>query len=329
MAITGIFSYLTTADSFDTHWGTINAQRPDAPLVLPDSTTLATFRAMKNSMQLSFGGVTTAADAERVSTGGLFDARQKLQPRFVQFGGNVRLYLADTKFAKVAPASPGLMSGRPVYEVAGEAVSAAWTSINAATGLPHFTPPLDMRSLDDDTAVDYTLSDFNDELAALLGAFKADHDATMNATQMRANRNALLPPIYEAMKNYRATALVILSATNPLRATIPRLTPPAGTTPPAVTLSGGWDNALMLATLNWTKSAAKDLLKLQLRGCTGGTYKADEEEIIADLLPDAVQWQGNWGLTAPGAVVSLKLYVMNTHNNENGGKAFKVVRPSS
>ena len=329
MAITSIFSYLETADSFDIHWASVNNSRPTAPLILPDGTTLAMFRTMKTNMNNSFTAVSSSATGNRVAMGALLDARNLLQPRFVQFGGSVRLYLEGTRFEKIAPESPNLLAGREVYEKAGESVAKGWEDINDAGTVGRFVPPLVLRSLEDDTALDYTLGDFEGQLTELLDAFRFDHDAGMDVTQKRSDRNVLLPPIYKAMKDYRATALLELGKTNPLRATIPRLTPPAGTTPPAVTLTGGWDNTLGLAVLNWTKSAAKDLLKLQLRGCTGGTYKTDEEEIIADLLATDTHWQGNWGLTAPGAVVSLKLYVMNTHNNENGGKAFKVVRPSS
>lgn len=48
---------------------------------------------------------------------------------------------------------------------------------------------------------------------------------------------------------------------------------------------------------------------------------------MATLDKDAVSWTGNWGLEAPGATATFKVYVMTTTGNENGGKAVKIVRP--
>ncbi len=327
MPITGIYSYLSTADDFETQWSNVNAARPSNPIVLPDGTTLVMFKAMNVALKASFVAVSDAATDERTASGNLLMRRQAIQPRIVQFGGTVRLYLGQSQFARVAPDSPALLAGRPVYERAGEAIIKAWTDIDAATGIPHFTAPLLMPDLTDDTANDYDITTFEAHFAQLMAAFGADHDAAMAATQVRANRNALMPKIYKAMKDYRATALLALAKDNPLRATIPRLTPAPGTTPPAVVLSGDWNNAILKAFLSWALAQGSDLSKLQLRGCTGGTYKADEEEIIADLPVTATDYTFDWGLTAPGAMIAVKLYVMNTHGNENGGKALRIVRP--
>ena len=38
-------------------------------------------------------------------------------------------------------------------------------------------------------------------------------------------------------------------------------------------------------------------------------------------------WEGDWGLTAPGAIARFKTYVMTADGHENGGKAVKIVRP--
>ena len=80
-----------------------------------------------------------------------------------------------------------------------------------------------------------------------------------------------------------------LPENSPALQNLPRLSPPPGTTPPALTVSGSWDASILKARLTWPASTAPNLVKLQVRGCTGGSYKAGDEEIIADfddrLLP--------------------------------------------
>jgi hypothetical protein len=110
---------------------------------------------------------------------------------------------------------------------------------------------------------------------------------------------------------------------------LPRLSPPPGTTPPALTVTGVWEAAISKAHLSWPVSTAPHLDKLQVRVCTGGSYKNSEEEIITDLPANATQYETDWCLTIPGAIASFKVYVMATMGNENGGKAVKVVRPET
>ena len=79
-------------------------------------------------------------------------------------------------------------------------MSASWFQINSATDLAPFTPPLLLPDFGTPPSAGYTLAQFENELEQLTTRFGADSRATMEATQVRANRNALLPPIYDAMK---------------------------------------------------------------------------------------------------------------------------------
>ena len=169
------------------------------------------------------------------------------------------------------------------------------------------------------------------QFSAAVENLAASYDAAINAEELlgnaRGTRNIAMTAIYERMKQYRAAAPAALPANSPVLANLPRLTPPAGTTPPPLVIEGVWDNALGKAVFSFPASTAKNLLKLQARGCTGTTYKGEDEEIIADLLPTATRFETDWGLGAPGAKISVKIYVLNTTGNENGGKAVKIVRP--
>ena len=325
--ITGVSSYPATVETFNLHWQNVNMALAPAELVLPNGTTQADFQQMKSVLATSFTDTVVAGEAERRAAANLLLARGKLQPRFVQFGQSVRLYLNQSRFADGAPKTPTLTAGLSVYQTAGGKMDISWSAINGAGDLAPFQPPLLLPDFSAPSSPGYTLAQFQAELALLETLFSDDSRATLGATQQRANRNALLPPIYEAMKNYRAACLLILPKGSPLLATLPRLTPPPGTTPKPVVVSGAWDNQLGQARLTWPAATASNVDKLQVRACTGGTYKAADEEIIADLPAATTHWEGDWGLTAPGAIATFKVFVMTTTGNENGGKAVKIVRP--
>lgn len=330
MAITSVNSYPATVEGFANHWASVNATRPNDPIVLPDGTTLADFIAMQLALTTAFAALPPATSLERAASAALKIKRGAVQPRFVQFGQAIRFYLSKTRFANAAPSSPNSTDGKQTYEKAGNDMLSGWKNINAATDLTPFAPPLLLPDFDANGAplsAGYAVATFESDLQALMDAFSADNSAGTDATQLRANRNVLLPAIYEVMKKYREACLLLLPKNSPLRATLPRLTPPAGSTPKAVVVSGTWDFQILQARLTWAAATGKDLDKLQVRGCAGPTYKAEDEEIIADLDITATHFETDWALTAPGSFACFKVYVMTTTGNENGGKAVKIVRP--
>jgi hypothetical protein len=90
-----------------------------------------------------------------------------------------------------------------------------------------------------------------------------------------------------------------LPANSPALQNLPRLSPPPGTTPPALTVTGVWEASLSKARLTWPVSSAPHLDKLQVRACTSGSYKNSEEEIITDLPANATQYFNRLGLNHP------------------------------
>ena len=174
----------------------------------------------------------------------------------------------------------------------------------------------------------YALAQFQADVVALGTAYDDARRDDAAVGFARSERTKTLNAIYERMKQFRALVPSLLPANSPARQNLPRLTPAPGTTPPRLAVTGAWDATISNARLTWPAAVAKDVSKLQVRGCTGA-YKNDEEEVVADLAADATHWEGDWGLTAPGATASFKVYVMTTTGNENGGKAVKIVRPTT
>ncbi len=329
MPITGIYSYPATAAAFENHWGAVN-EALAAPLVLPDGMALADFAARVEQMNAALAAIAPAVSQERAVAADLALKRAAITPRMAQFGQAVRLFLANTRFAGAAPRTPSPSDGEQKFKQATQTIQARWNDINGATDLAPFTPPLVLPpdSSAQPPAASYTLAAFSAEAASLSDAFAADRLAGDAATQKRRDRDALLPPIHEAMKTYREACLLLLPADSPLRATLPRLTPAPGTTPPALIVSGEWDAQVLMAHLTWPATTAPDAAKLQVRGCVGA-YKAADEEVVADLDAHNTDWQGDWGLSEPGSTVSFKVYVVATTGNENGGKPVKIMRPAT
>jgi hypothetical protein len=327
MPITGPNSYLQTSQEFLNHWDMVNQAQP-TPLVLLGGITRAKFAAMVEEMSAAFAAIVPASSHQRSASADLALKREALVPQITQFGKAVRYYLSKTRFADAAPRVPSPTMGEQSFRDAIEVIAVRWSEINAATDLAPFTPPLQwpLPTSTPGAPGNYTLADFEAQGAEVLAAFAEDKRAGEIATQKRRDRDALLPAIYDVMKSYREAVVLLLPADSPLRATLPRLSPAPGSTPSSLAVSGFWEPQVLEARLSWPATTQANVDKLQVRACAG-SYKEEDEQIVDDLDADATSWQGNWGLTAPGAIATFKVYVMTTTGNENGGKAVKIVRP--
>ena len=335
MPLTGINSYPPTVELFQEHWERVNASQPSTPIVLADGTTLADFTAMQSAMTLAFAAVAPAAQQERTAAGDLAFKRQKIQPRYVQWNQAIRFYLGKTRLKDATFRVPTATDGLLAFQTPGENILKRWQEINTSTDLAPFQPPLKLPDFSDVVPAGgpgYDDGHFGHELSAVVTAFSTDTKAAGDATQVRSNRNALLPPLREAMKNYREACLLLLPKNSPFLPTLPRLTPLPGTTPPALVATGSWDAVLGKARCEWTGLTPEDVAKfgithIQVRGCLGA-YKSENEEVVTNLLVTDTHWEGDWGLTAPGSDASFKFYAMTATGNEAGGKAVRIVRPT-
>ena len=113
-----------------------------------------------------------------------------------------------------------------------------WQALNALApiAVPGFTAPL---ALGDGT----TLAAFDARIAAARAAHRAVDAAEAEAARRRAERDALLPPLKERLKQYKSALVSIFGSNHPLVQSVPRLSPAPGTTPARVGASGAWDAA--------------------------------------------------------------------------------------
>ena len=320
MSITGIGSYDATTGEFNVNWEQANLELAPAGLLLAGDYTQASFETDRTQLLALIAAATEAAADARDTATARDVLKSALLARGKQLRGAILSKVVDNSYLKDLVALPNFTDTQSKFIDPLNALERLWAKINAAGAALQLSADITLQG-------DYTQAMFAADLTQLGADYYAANQAEENTGFARTTRNNAMAAIYERMKQYRAGATSALPKNSPALANLPRLTPAAGTTPPALVIEGVWDNAIGKAVFTFPASTAKNLLKLQARGCTGTTYRGENEEFIADLLPDATRFETDWGLGAPGAKICVKIYVMTTTGNENGGKAVKIVRP--
>ena len=320
MPITGIASYPPTMEEFNLHWVAVNAFDAAQPLVLPGSYAWSNFNADQNAVLSAITAVTQAATNARLASAQLEISKRELRERVPRFRKTVQLNYAGTSYLRDVPQTPAAGAIETKFMEPLDDMEQLWERINAAAG--DSGPGIVLPG-------NYTAADFGVNILGMRSTFQLAQSEDTELGFKRHDRDALLGPIYDRMLQYRTAVELHLPAGNPLLMSVPRLSPIPGTTPPGLVVTGEWNSTINKAYLSWPQSTFANIDKIQVRGCTGSTYKAADEEVVADLPPTATSYETDWGLTAPGALAVYKFYVMATTGNENGGKAVRIVRPTT
>ncbi len=325
MPITSFASYGPTMQAFNANWMQANSElgllTPPQPIILAGGYTQNQFQQDSAGVLSAIEEVRVFIDQARAAAIARENGKLALLTRAKQFRNSVLAQITDNTYTANLPVSPRPDVDLSKFAAPLQEMQRLWIRINDNATALGLSGPLTLQG-------SYDLLQFTTAIQQLPQLY-TNADANEEAASFaRTRRDNVMAAIYERMKQYRAAAPAMLPENSPALQNLPRLSPPPGTTPPALTVTGAWDAALTKARLTWLASTAPNLDKLQVRACTGGTYKAGDEEIVADLPANATAYDTDWGLTVPGAIASFKVYVMATKGNENGGKAVKVVRPT-
>ena len=319
MPITSIGSYDPTTAAFDVNWEEANLELAPGAITLAGNYARTDFEAERVAVLAGIARVPTLAGDARFAAADRDTAKSALITRAQQFRGAVLSKITDKTYRDRLPAAPNFTSDLSKFCEPLHTMTAMWEHINDHATELSLSAPLTLQG-------GYDVAAFAADIETLTVLTNASSKAENAVGFARATRDNEMSAIYERMKQYRAAAPADLPADSPALAKLPKLSPPPGTTPASLKVTGVWDVATARAILSWPASTVKDILKIQVRGCTG-TYKDAEEEVVADLPANATSWSGDWGLTAPGAIASFKAYIVTDSGNENGGKAIKIVRP--
>ncbi|MBC7966500.1 MAG: hypothetical protein H7Z17_11325, partial [Fuerstia sp.] len=224
-----------------------------------------------------------------------------------------------TKWERALPNVPSFSDGAGVFTPPLDDASTLWLQLNAE--LTVGGPLLLLGG--------YLQATFATDVAALKSAFAAWRSAGVVVGIALQERNEIQDKIQPVLVGYRKKLPTQFPKGHPIVNSLPDVTPAPGSTPEAVVISGVWDSTLQQARITFTPTAATDVLRFELRFCSGSNYNTDVESVISSLLPEAIpQFATLASLTSPGNVASFKVYVITTTGNEKGSNAATVTRPA-
>jgi hypothetical protein len=238
--------------------------------------------------------------------------KDTLRPRLTQFRAVVLGQHGDKLEARELPTVPAFTLAESKFLLPFDQMAVLWQRLNTQGVITLIGG--------------YTLAEFQAELAALRVAYSAVTNSVTEARIAREQRDALLIPIKQRLKQYRQLLPGLFATAHPLLVTLPALTPPAGATPDAVVLAGAWESAPSAAVFTWGASNSSRLEHYSVRACFGGTYKVAEEAVLGTVPAGTQTFRTDDGLPVAGSVISVKVYVVTRDGNERGSNAVKVTR---
>jgi hypothetical protein len=117
---------------------------------------------------------------------------------------------------------------------------------------------------------------------------------------------------------------------DPIRQSLPALTPPPGSTPDPVTATAAWDEDLSQARISFDASTAATVDHYELRYCPGSEYSTEDEITIASTpATGPLEFLTLTGLATPGttALFRVSTVTITATGNESGSNTVSVTRP--
>jgi len=251
----------------------------------------------------------------------LEQARQSAGDRVAEFNRRIRADFPANALFNRLPTVPARAGGREAFISAMDDAADLWSRVNALPPGPLFTAPMLLGG-------GWTRAQFATQRTALDAAFTGRAAALAALDVQRLTRNALQDRAQILMKLYRVKIEALHAADSMKVQSLPRLTPLPGHTPDPVALTAAWNSTVPGADLTWTASTDTELQRYEVRSCPGPDYLAEDESVIATVLPgEPLAHTATAGFDLPGAAVSYKIFVRLNTGNEAGSDAETVVRP--
>jgi hypothetical protein len=321
MPITNVGSWLPTIDEFITHWTAVNAFLSPDELTLSDGYDLSSLQIGRTAVAGALSDVQTKLNLRTTAAGDRDLKRAAMRERMVQFRSGVRAQLPGSRYLASLPKLPGFTASPGKWRDVLDDILNLWTTINAnSPAVPGFTPPLVLGG-------PYAVAAFSTQKTALDVAFTAVATTDQNLQQSRELRDSIFKPIYAKLKEYRLGVVGGLPPGNPLLDSIPRLTPPPGSTPPQTNLSAVWNPGTSEADLTWEPLTIPTLDYWSIRAHPGPKWRNDEAETIGQVFPPGLTFSTDHGLVAPGSMTLFAVFTVTTTGNERRSNVVKVIRP--
>ena len=290
-------------------------------MVLPNGTSRANLITHRDALATKQSELEGKINDHEIARGDLDIKKTDVLVRLNQFNEKVRAFLGTTSFVRALPKVPTFTDGQGHFVPPVDDMSTLWTKINAAVGVPNFTPPLTLLG-------GYTLVLYQVELTAIKTQFETVGREEVQVRLKRGERTALEEVIYPLLKLYRQVVPTYFAANSPLISSMPALSPEPGSTPDAVDATGVWNAPTTQGKITWTAPTATDVDKIEIRSSPGSTYNSEDETVVGTVAKDAPrEFLTSHGLGTPGAVAVFKVYVITLTGNEKGSNTVKITRP--
>jgi len=309
---------LNKIDQYVAHWTSVNVALGATPLILRGAYALANLNTDRTAIATAFAAVQTADNTRQIAASDRDIKLAALKEKLRQFRAAVQGQIAGTAYVNALPVIPSASKTVGDWFNAFDDMNNLWTQINAAT-IAGFTGPLKLSG-------GYLIAAFGTDYTALKTVYTAVTTATKNATIAREQRNDLLDVVYNRLKEYTPFVNGLFPAGHALIASLPKLSPPPGSTPKAVIVNAHWDNTLKKVIFDWNASETLSVESYSVRFHPGLNYKADEEQSVASKIA-GLHFETEYGLPAAGSVGYYKVYAITSDGNEKGSRAVKIVRP--
>jgi len=304
---------------FINHWTQVNASLGATPLLLRGAYALANFSTDRTNIVNAINAVIAIDNIKQTASGNLDWLKFSIRQRPIQFRKVVEAMLQGTGYINALPVAPSFSAVESRFVDPLEEMRQLWVTINADTTVPGFTPPITL-------AGSYAVATFTTDLTALRITFVTAKNANEQSTLARKQRDVLLKPAEQRMKQYRELIQGRFDPTSPFVQSLPSITPLPGSTPEPVEFLGHWNKPEGLAKFTWEVSNNSKLDYYEVRACVGSTYRVANEFSVSGPLRGILKYDTKQGLTTAGAKAVFRVYVVLTTGNERGSNNVLVER---
>jgi hypothetical protein len=320
MPIVGPSSYVSTTEDFLAHWLAVDtALGAGNEVVLQGNIARSDLEALYNGLVAKRLELAGKLNIEETSREDVNLRKAAMLLRVNQFNELVRADFSGTKWEKALPYAPSINDGAGNFIPPLDDVSTLWLQLNAD---PATSGPVTLLG-------GYTQAQFATDVAALKTALTSWRSAGVIASITLQEREEIQNQIQPILVSYRKKVPTKFAKDHPLVNTIPDVTPAPGSTPNGVTIVAVWDEALQQARITFGASTSSDVVRYELRVCSGPNYDTNLESVVANIDVNAPrEFLTDTGLIEPGNVASFKVYVITATGNEKGSNAETITRPT-
>ncbi|MDX2109865.1 MAG: hypothetical protein SFY80_06430 [Verrucomicrobiota bacterium] len=301
----------------------IDARGAAKPFVLQDDYGLPELTATRDAFEAMSADHAVLTSALRQANGARNQLRHEVVGWMFEFSQRARGFKQHPVFAQACEALRTDIKYSSSLDKIDEAAAVAiqeWQKIDdvVAPAIPH----------------PFLLSNgvTREQFTTAVGALKASGVAVIMAQgavrdSAATRRKFVNETIRPRAVEYRKLVKALYPSNHIFVVNLPRVYPPAGSTPDAVTLRGGWDVTGQIAALSWTACKHADLQAYEIRVCLDTTYNAEEDEVVARVSKETLHYTTAYGLADHEDRAVFRIYAITKTGRERGSNSLLVIRP--